>query len=88
MEHNPAADPASILLGMEHNPVADPASILPPITAMMTVKRWSQNPGATSIGKPAIHPATVDLRGKAYEMLRQNAARFLMDDIYRNPGPL
>ncbi|TKY69143.1 Pyrophosphate--fructose 6-phosphate 1-phosphotransferase subunit alpha [Spatholobus suberectus] len=59
-----------------------------PIAAMMTVKRWSPNPGATSIGKPAIHPATVDLRGKAYELLRQNAASFLMDDIYRNPGPL
>ncbi|KAF7829454.1 pyrophosphate--fructose 6-phosphate 1-phosphotransferase subunit alpha [Senna tora] len=59
-----------------------------PIAAMMTVKRWSQNPGATSIGKPAIHPTTVDLRGKAYELLRENAARFLMDDIYRNPGPL
>ncbi|XP_022769461.1 pyrophosphate--fructose 6-phosphate 1-phosphotransferase subunit alpha isoform X2 [Durio zibethinus] len=59
-----------------------------PITAMMTVKRWSQNPNASSIGKPAIHPATVDLKGKAYEMLRQNATRFLLDDIYRNPGPL
>lgn len=34
----------------------------------MTVKRWSQNPGATtSIGKPGIYPATVDLKGKAYE---------------------
>ncbi|KAK2399762.1 pyrophosphate--fructose 6-phosphate 1-phosphotransferase subunit beta [Trifolium repens] len=59
-----------------------------PISAMMTVKRWSPNPGATSIGKPAIHPATVDLRGKAYELLRRNATSFLMDDIYRNPGPL
>nr|KJB29714.1 hypothetical protein B456_005G115600 [Gossypium raimondii] len=59
-----------------------------PLPAMMTVKRWSQNPNAASIGKPAIHPATVDLKGKAYEMLRQNAARFLLDDIYRNPGPL
>ncbi|KAJ1440336.1 Pyrophosphate-dependent phosphofructokinase PfpB [Sesbania bispinosa] len=59
-----------------------------PISAMMTVKRWSPNPGATSIGKPAIHPATVDLRGKAYEMLVKNATSFLMDDIYRNPGPL
>ncbi|KAE9605250.1 hypothetical protein Lal_00024542 [Lupinus albus] len=59
-----------------------------PISAMMTVKRWSPNPGAISIGKPAIHPATVDLRGKSYELLRQNAASFLMDDIYRNPGPL
>jgi pyrophosphate--fructose-6-phosphate 1-phosphotransferase len=34
---------------------------------MMTVKRWAQSPGASSIGKPAIHPATVDLKGKAYE---------------------
>ncbi|KAF5739270.1 pyrophosphate--fructose 6-phosphate 1-phosphotransferase subunit alpha [Tripterygium wilfordii] len=59
-----------------------------PITAMMTVKRWAQSPGASSIGKPSIHPATVDLKGKAYELLRQNAAKFLMDDIYRNPGPL
>uniref|UniRef100_A0A2P2ME11 Pyrophosphate--fructose 6-phosphate 1-phosphotransferase subunit alpha n=2 Tax=Rhizophora mucronata TaxID=61149 RepID=A0A2P2ME11_RHIMU len=59
-----------------------------PITAMMTVKRWAQSPGASSIGKPAIHPATVDLKGKAYELLRQNAANFLMDDLYRNPGPL
>ncbi|XVF35787.1 hypothetical protein REPUB_Repub19eG0001000 [Reevesia pubescens] len=59
-----------------------------PITAMMAVKRWSQNPNASSIGKPAIHPATVDLKGKAYELLRQNATRFLLDDIYRNPGPL
>ncbi|KDP36731.1 hypothetical protein JCGZ_08022 [Jatropha curcas] len=59
-----------------------------PITAMMTVKRWAQSPGATSIGKPAIHPATVDLKGKVYELLRLNATKFLMDDIYRNPGPL
>ncbi|XP_058761429.1 pyrophosphate--fructose 6-phosphate 1-phosphotransferase subunit alpha [Vicia villosa] len=59
-----------------------------PISSMMTVKRWSPNPGATSIGKPAIHPATVDLRGKAYELLRSKATSFLVDDIYRNPGPL
>ncbi|GAY49350.1 hypothetical protein CUMW_118430, partial [Citrus unshiu] len=56
--------------------------------SMMTVKRWSQNPGASSIGRPAINPATVDMRGKAYELLRQNATRFLLDDLYRNPGPV
>ncbi|KAG6422925.1 hypothetical protein SASPL_113307 [Salvia splendens] len=50
-----------------------------PITAMMTVRRY---------GQPALYPATVDLRGKAYDLLRQNAAKFLMDDVYRNPGPL
>ncbi|XP_074558332.1 pyrophosphate--fructose 6-phosphate 1-phosphotransferase subunit alpha-like [Curcuma longa] len=60
-----------------------------PITAMMSVKKhWSCHPGVTSIGKPVIHPATVDLKGKAYESLRNNFSRFLMDDIYRNPGPL
>ncbi|CDY33660.1 BnaC08g19600D [Brassica napus] len=61
-----------------------------PITAMMTVKNWSQNAGSTStsIGRPAIHPAMVDLKGKAYELLRQNAEKFLMEDLYRNPGPL
>ncbi|KAI6690698.1 hypothetical protein NL676_027526 [Syzygium grande] len=59
-----------------------------PIASMMTVKRWAQNPGASSIGKPAIHPATVDLKGKAYELLRHDATKFLMEDVYRNPGPL
>ncbi|KAJ6799874.1 pyrophosphate--fructose 6-phosphate 1-phosphotransferase subunit alpha-like isoform X3 [Iris pallida] len=59
-----------------------------PITAMMTVKRYSRGPGATPIGKPALHPATIDLKGKSYELLRQKASSFLMDDMYRNPGPL
>lgn len=59
-----------------------------PLTAMMTVKRYSRGPGATPIGKPAIHPSTVDLKGKVYESLRQKALSFLMDDLYRNPGPL
>ncbi|KAM7258541.1 hypothetical protein ACFE04_014282 [Oxalis oulophora] len=54
----------------------------------MTVKRWSQYPGSKSIGMRAIHPATVDLKGKSYDLLRQNASRFLLEDIYRNPGPL
>ncbi|XP_058069812.1 pyrophosphate--fructose 6-phosphate 1-phosphotransferase subunit alpha-like [Magnolia sinica] len=58
-----------------------------PITAMMTVKQWLRGPG-TLIGKPAIHPAAIDLKGKAYELLRENAMKFLMDDMYRNPGPL
>ncbi|GAB2210388.1 hypothetical protein Droror1_Dr00015654 [Drosera rotundifolia] len=56
--------------------------------AMMTVKRYSRGPGTSSIGKPAIHPATVDLKGKAYELLRENTGRFLIEDLYRNPGPL
>ncbi|XP_051126642.1 pyrophosphate--fructose 6-phosphate 1-phosphotransferase subunit alpha [Andrographis paniculata] len=59
-----------------------------PITAMMTVRRYGHGPGASNIGKPMLHPAAVDLKGKAYELLRQNAAKFLMDDVYRNPGPL
>ncbi|RWR72757.1 pyrophosphate--fructose 6-phosphate 1-phosphotransferase subunit alpha [Cinnamomum micranthum f. kanehirae] len=59
-----------------------------PITAMMTVWRHSRGLGASSIGKPAVHPATIDLKGKTYELLSQNAAKYLMDDTYRNPGPL
>ncbi|CAK9183448.1 unnamed protein product [Ilex paraguariensis] len=60
-----------------------------PITAMMTVKHYyGHGPGVLSVGKPAVHPATVDLKGKAYKQLRQNATNFLMDDVYRNPGPL
>ncbi|KAL0432817.1 UNVERIFIED_CONTAM: Pyrophosphate--fructose 6-phosphate 1-phosphotransferase subunit alpha [Sesamum latifolium] len=59
-----------------------------PITAMMTVKRYGRGHGASALGKPALHPATVDLKGKAYELLRQNGIKFLMDDVYRNPGPL
>ncbi|KAM0910959.1 hypothetical protein ACQ4PT_013830 [Festuca glaucescens] len=59
-----------------------------PISSMMTVKRWSRGPSTTQIGKPAVHMATVDLRGKAYELLRQNSSSYLLEDIYRNPGPL
>ncbi|CAL1353603.1 unnamed protein product [Linum trigynum] len=67
------------------NPVNKWRCAAAPITAMLTVNRWAQSPGAPSIGKPAIHPATVDLNGKAYG---QNVVRFLLDDLYRNPGPL
>ncbi|RWW73362.1 hypothetical protein BHE74_00018773 [Ensete ventricosum] len=44
----------------------DNTHVLAERQAMMTVKRF-YGPGATAIGKPAIHPATVDLEGKAYE---------------------
>lgn len=37
------------------------------LQSMMTVKRWSRGPAATQIGKPAVHMASVDLKGKAYE---------------------
>lgn len=33
----------------------------------MTVKRYSRGPGTSSIGKPAVHPYALDLKGKAYE---------------------
>ncbi|KAG6475587.1 hypothetical protein ZIOFF_064815 [Zingiber officinale] len=59
-----------------------------PLAAMMTVKRHSRAPGAIPIGKPAIHPVSLDLKGKVYELLRERATSFLMDDLYRNPGPL
>ncbi|PWA34088.1 Phosphofructokinase domain-containing protein [Artemisia annua] len=59
-----------------------------PITAMLSVKHGGHGSGAMKIGKPFVHPATVDLRGKVYELLRENARQLLLDDIYRNPGPL
>ncbi|XP_037459423.1 pyrophosphate--fructose 6-phosphate 1-phosphotransferase subunit alpha-like [Triticum dicoccoides] len=59
-----------------------------PITSMMTVRGWSRGPTASQIGKPAVHMASVDLKGKAYELLRQNSSSLLMEDIYKNPGPL
>ncbi|CAH1430924.1 unnamed protein product [Lactuca virosa] len=59
-----------------------------PITAMMAVKDYGSASGSITIGRPVVHPAIVDLRGKVYEVLRQNATKFLMDDVYRNPGPL
>ncbi|KAL6562967.1 hypothetical protein OROHE_005554 [Orobanche hederae] len=59
-----------------------------PITAMTTVKHYGSGHGASAIGKPALHPATVDLKGKSNELLRQNATKFLIEDVYRNPGPL
>lgn len=33
----------------------------------MSVKRYGRGPGKASLGKPAVHPATVDLKGKSYE---------------------
>lgn len=59
-----------------------------PITAMMTVKRWLRGPGVAQIGKPALHIAKVDLNGKPYQVLTHNATSWLMDDLYRNPGPI
>ncbi|KAM0932392.1 putative diphosphate--fructose-6-phosphate 1-phosphotransferase [Dioscorea sansibarensis] len=59
-----------------------------PITAMMTVKRYSRGPGAAPVAKPALHPATVDLKARPYEIFQEKASSFLMDDVYRNPGPL
>ncbi|RWR80614.1 Phosphofructokinase domain-containing protein [Cinnamomum micranthum f. kanehirae] len=55
--------------------------------AMMTVKRL-HGPRVSLIGKPSIHPAAINLKGKAYEMMLHDAEKLLMDDLYRNPGPL
>ncbi|CAI9270278.1 unnamed protein product [Lactuca saligna] len=59
-----------------------------PITAMLTIKNDVGGSRAMTIGKPLLHPAIVDLRGKVYGVLRENARKLLLDDIYRNPGPL
>ncbi|KAL8240019.1 hypothetical protein R6Q59_013374 [Mikania micrantha] len=53
-----------------------------PITAMLSIKQEGR---AMTVG---VHPAIVDLRGKVYESVRKNAQKMLLDDIYRNPGPL
>jgi hypothetical protein len=42
-------------------------SSFPHDQSMMTVKGWSRGPAASQIGKPAVHMASVDLKGKAYE---------------------
>eukprot|EP00249_Psilotum_nudum_P007540 c20642_g1_i1 orf=334-2157(-) len=59
-----------------------------PITAMMTVKRWWRGPGVSQIGKPAVHPCKVDLNGRPHELLMRNSSAWLLEDLYRNPGPI
>ncbi|KAK8934905.1 Pyrophosphate--fructose 6-phosphate 1-phosphotransferase subunit alpha [Platanthera zijinensis] len=59
-----------------------------PFTAMMTVQRILRGPGSALVGKPSIHPVAVDLKGKPYELLLRDSERFLMDDLYANPGPI
>ncbi|ONK58963.1 uncharacterized protein A4U43_C08F1530 [Asparagus officinalis] len=56
--------------------------------AMMTVRRMLRGPGTSLIGKPSIHPVAIDLKGKPYELLLRDAEKFLMDDLYSNPGPI
>lgn len=34
---------------------------------MLTVKHYGRGQGASNLGKPALHPASVDLSGKGYE---------------------
>ncbi|KAG9155698.1 hypothetical protein Leryth_003978 [Lithospermum erythrorhizon] len=70
------------------NPVSEWRCGAAPIPAMMSVNRFCHGAGDVSVGKLAVHPATVDLKSKAYKLLCENAKKFLMDDVYRNPGPL
>ncbi|KAK3129819.1 hypothetical protein QOZ80_6BG0485110 [Eleusine coracana subsp. coracana] len=57
-----------------------------PITAMVSVRRHLRGPGAVPVGKPVIHPSPIDLKGKSYEVLREKASSFLLDDFYSTPG--
>ncbi|KAL6643356.1 hypothetical protein ACP70R_019021 [Stipagrostis hirtigluma subsp. patula] len=57
-----------------------------PLTAMMSMRRHLRGPGAVPIGKPAIHPSPIDLKGESYAVLREKASSFLLDDFYRTPG--
>ncbi|GJS97394.1 transposase, Tc1-like protein [Tanacetum coccineum] len=58
------------------------------ICISLTIMVVDLGPGTTTVGKSVVHPVTIDLRGKVCELLRQNATRFLMDDVYRNLDPL
>lgn len=49
---------------------------------MMTVRRYSRGPGATPIGKPALHPATIDLKGKAYEYVSLSCSQFFFSEAF------
>lgn len=44
---------------------------------MLSVKKYTRGPGGIPIGKPAIHPASVDLRGKAYESVLFSVFSFI-----------
>ncbi|GJM99130.1 hypothetical protein PR202_ga16203 [Eleusine coracana subsp. coracana] len=54
--------------------------------AMVSVRRHLRGPGAVPVGKPVIHPSPIDLKGKSYEVLREKASSFLLDDFYSTPG--
>ncbi|KAL6008460.1 hypothetical protein ACLOJK_033971 [Asimina triloba] len=56
--------------------------------AMMSVNRLQQGPWVSPVGKPSIIPAAVDLKGKPYQFLIQNADQLWINDLYRNPGPI
>lgn len=47
----------------------------------MTVKHFGRGSGAgaTTIGKPVVHPAAVDLRGKVYEYVKFHFIFFLFE---------
>ena len=78
---------APITVNFQHlqlEPVTSLASILAnrikPVTfdlffnfqAMLSVKHDGNGSRAMTIGKPFVHPATVDLRGKVYEYVTSN----------------
>eukprot|EP00475_Leptophrys_vorax_P039867 TRINITY_DN7290_c0_g1_i1.p1 TRINITY_DN7290_c0_g1~~TRINITY_DN7290_c0_g1_i1.p1 ORF type:complete len:633 (+),score=42.67 TRINITY_DN7290_c0_g1_i1:166-2064(+) len=55
-----------------------------PITALLSCKQVKG--GVTN--RPAVNATKVDLNGPAVQVLYSHAASWLMDDLYRNPGPI
>lgn len=55
-----------------------------PIPALLSCKLVKG--GATA--RPAVNATKVDLNGAPVELLYQSASSWLMDDLYRNPGPI
>eukprot|EP00270_Netrium_digitus_P010990 TRINITY_DN3456_c0_g1_i2.p1 TRINITY_DN3456_c0_g1~~TRINITY_DN3456_c0_g1_i2.p1 ORF type:complete len:179 (-),score=50.46 TRINITY_DN3456_c0_g1_i2:234-713(-) len=59
-----------------------------PIEAMMAMNTWATSWAGGAIGAPTVAPFKVNLKGRAYLSLQQQAKEWLVDDLYRNPGPL
>lgn len=55
--------------------------LITPLQAMMIVRRYGNKHAASSLGQPALHPATVDLKGKAYEYVLFSCDNILTDII-------
>ncbi|KAL6536966.1 hypothetical protein OROMI_025500 [Orobanche minor] len=51
---------------------------------MVTVKRYGRGHGDSSLGKPALHPATVDLKGEGIVEAKRD--KVLVERCLQKPG--